>query len=116
MNAPSGAAVGAELAELYLKGKDTLPLVAGEINDAASSVIGTHFSSALSRSGELGLGSDGPYNDFSAVRSNLYSRLSKLGGQLDDCGINIMKTAQDLADVDTTTETAFKNHGGELPQ
>ncbi|GEP36706.1 hypothetical protein NPS01_03690 [Nocardioides psychrotolerans] len=116
MNQPHGPQVGAELAELYLKGKSTLPLVAGEVNGAADNVQGATIYSAMSRSAALGLGASGCYDSFSAARSSLSMRLETLGQQLDTAGINIMKTARDLADVDAATSTAFRNHGGEFPQ
>jgi hypothetical protein len=116
MNQPRGAEVGAELAELYKKGRDTLPLVHGEISSAATNVINSSAVSAMSRSGGLGVGSQGCYSEFSAARSSLYGHLNALGTQLESCGVNIMKTAQDLADVDDVTAAAFTKHGGEFPQ
>lgn len=115
MTQPHGEQVGAELAELYQKGKTTLPLVAGEINGAASNVNGTLIAAAMTRSSALGLGANGCYDSFSAARSSLGSRLATLGDQLDTAGINIVKTAQDLADVDDVTAAAFRTHGGEFP-
>lgn len=106
--------VGAELAELYKKGRDTLPLVSEPVKDSMSHVYAEVVYSELYRSGDLGLGTYGCAEDFANVRSSLGALLSKLGGKLETCGVNIMKTAQDLANVDAATEAAFKKHGGQL--
>jgi hypothetical protein len=111
---PRGPAVGAELAELYKKGRDTLPKVSEPIKGAMTHVYNEYVYAELYRSGDLGLGTYGCHEDFADVRSNLGSLLSGLGLTLEECGVNIMKTAQDLANVDHATETAFKKHGGEL--
>lgn len=116
MNQPRGAEVGAELAELYKKGRDTLPLVSGSVKGAMNGVYGQYLYPELYRSGSLGLGTYGCHEDFANVRDSLGMLLSKLGTKLETCGENIMKTAQDLADVDAETEQAFKKHGGELPK
>lgn len=116
MGAPRGEEVGGELAELYLKGRDTLKTeIAGEIAAAATSVVNIGVYAAMSRDGDLGIGSSGPYPAFSQARTALYGRINDLADQLETAGINIMKTAQDLADVDQDTARAFTDLGGEFP-
>lgn len=108
------AEMGAELAELYKKGRDTMPKVSDPIKEAMAHVYSDYLYSELYRSGGLGLGSHGCSEDFADVRANLGGLLSRLGQTLIECGTNIMKTAQDMANVDHETEQAFKTHGGEL--
>ena len=112
--APSGGEIGAELAELYKKGRDVLPVVAGEFDSAGQSIFGITVGNALMRDGSLGLGAQGPYAEFIDVFVSLSGRITDVEDQLETCGVNIMKTARDMANVDAETAAAFRQHGGEL--
>ena len=109
-----GKEVAAELAELYKKGRDTMPKVTDSVRGAMNQVYGQYLYPELYRSGSLGLGSYGCHEDFADVRSSLGLLLSSLGMKLENCGTNIMKPAQTLAQVDEETKAEFRRLGGEL--
>ena len=111
---PSGGEVGAELAELYKKGRDDLPKVEDLFDSAGGKIYAITLGVALQRDASLGLGAQGCYSEFNDALSSLKDRIGDVESQLDTVGINIMKTAQDMANVDAETSAAFKEHGGEL--
>jgi hypothetical protein len=111
---PSPDEIGAELAELYKKGRDELPRVTEQFAGASGKIGSFMIAGPLHRDGSLGLGDNGPYEDFSTVRAALNDRLGDIESQLETIGVNIMKTAQDMANVDQATAGAFNRHGGEL--
>lgn len=110
----SGAEIGAELAELYKKGKDLGPTVGQPIVNAAGKVSAELVYAELYRSGSLGSGPYGCGDDFINVQTKLFDTISTLGTTMVNVGLNVVKTARDFADVDAATEAAFKAHGGEL--
>lgn len=125
MSGPTEQEVGANLAELYLKGRDTLPAVAGEIATARSQLTGADMSGFGRSSDDLfqsealapyghGFGSASPAAEFDAAISGLSGHLSSLSEVLAACGTNIIITAQDYARTDADVMAAFKAHGGEL--
>lgn len=125
MSEPTDSEVGANLAELYLKGRDTLPGVAAEIASARSELVGAETSGFYRPSDEFyqnpaiavyghGFSSASPAPEFEAAISALSGHLSSLHEVLAACGPNIIVTAQDYARTDADIRAAFQAHGGKL--
>ncbi len=128
MGDPSDQEIGANLAELYLKGRDTLPGVAAEIGAAQSSFGGADTWDPFLRPGGdiyennptvpfghgFGGAVNGPGDDLAAAISLLGGHLTSLKAVLDDCGPNIILTAQDYARTDADVQAAFLAMGGTL--
>lgn len=109
-----GAEMGAELAEMYKKGKDLGPTVGQPIATAGGEVSAELVYAELYRTGSLGCGTYGCGDDFLSVQRKLDDTITALGDTMVSVGINVVKTARDYADVDSETEAAFKQHGGEF--
>ena len=114
MSGPRGGEVGANLAELYKKGRDVMPPIAADVDAARSKAWLITVGDELRRDGRLGLGATGPSDAFYEMEAALNRRMTAVVDQLEAIGINIMKTAQDMARVDQETADAFVRDGGSL--
>ncbi|RYB93173.1 hypothetical protein EUA93_01655 [Nocardioides oleivorans] len=114
MTGPRGDEVGANLAELYKKGRDVMPPIASDVDLARDKAWMITVSDELRRDSRLGLGATGPSDAFHTMEAALNRRMSAVVEQLEAIGINIMKTAQDMATVDQETRDAFVRDGGQL--
>lgn len=129
MTEPTDGEVGANLAELYRKGTDTLPSVAAVFGTASGAIKGADTWKPFLRSGgEVyednpmfpqghGFGS-GPVNgtgdSFGAAIGALCGHIATMHETLTDCSTNIVLTAQDLARTDAEVKAAFIAEGGKL--
>ncbi|MBS2939160.1 hypothetical protein KDN32_15575 [Nocardioides sp. J2M5] len=114
MTGPRGDEVGANLADLYKKGRDVMPPIAADVDAARDRAWMIPVSDELRRDSRLGLGATGPADAFHTMEAALSRRMSAVVEQLEAIGINIMKTAQDMARVDQETRDAFVRDGGSL--
>lgn len=129
MTEPTDAEVGANLAELYRKGTQTLPAVAAEFGSASGSIRGADTWTPFVRSGGdvyennpafpqgHGFGggpTNGPGDAFAAAIGALCGHIGDLHETLVDCSTNIVITAQDFARTDADVRAAFVAEGGKL--
>ncbi len=132
MGEPRGPVVGAELAELYKKAQNVMPLVIAELTTASSKVgqldlysaqyrSGGYNGSSGSSAGTLGVGSHGCDAEFNAAVTKICERLTGVGSYVVGDGLsdalevirlNVIKTVRDMADVDQETADAFTRLGG----
>lgn len=94
--------------------RETMPLVAGEIKNAAKQFDSASSSEAWSRPSGIGDGSVGPYFEFDALRSRLVGILDNTSLELERAADHLEIVADDFEKTDAQIHADLEAHAAEI--